>query len=204
MHPLTSKTFSGKKYFNAFFVIPMFLSAGMIPFYMLIKTLGLINNVFSIVLPSAVTGFNLIIFRTFFEGLPYELRESAMVDGAGQFRTLFRIVLPLSTPIVATVALFSIVAQWNNFREPLLFLDDSRMWPIQLTLRRLIINNEMTGSDMMQSANIATQDSSINRLGYYEALKMAAIMVSIGPIVLVYPFVQKYFEKGMLLGSVKG
>jgi putative aldouronate transport system permease protein len=203
-YPLTSRNFVGKKFFNFFFIIPMFLNAGMIPFFLIVKSLGLLNNIMSIVLPTAVTGFNLIIFRTFFEGLPYELRESAMVDGAGQFRTLFQIIWPLATPIIATVALFSIVAQWNNFREPLLFLDDAKTWPIQLTLRRLIINNEMTGSDMMQNANIATQDTSINRVGYYEALKMAAIMISIGPIVLVYPFVQRYFEKGMLLGSVKG
>lgn len=203
-YPLTSKRFRGKKFFNLFFVIPMFLNSGMIPFYMLIKTLHLIDNPLSILLPSAVTGFNLIIFRTYFEGLPYEIRESAMVDGAGHFKTLIMIILPISLPIIMTVALFSIVAQWNNFREPLLFLNKQDLWPLQMTLRRLIINNEMTGSDMMQAANIATGNESMNRVGYYEALKMAAIMVSIGPIVLVYPFAQKYFLKGMLIGSVKG
>lgn len=201
---LTSKAFMGKRFFNLYFVIPMFLSAGMIPFYMVVSTLGLIDTIFAIVLPTAVSGFNLIIFRTFFEGLPYELRESAMVDGAGYFTILFRIILPLSTPIVATVALFSIVGQWNNFQEPLMFLNKQEMWPIQLMLRRLVVDNEMTGSGMRQAANIATGDNSINRVGYYESLKMAAIMVSIGPAVLVYPFVQKYFEKGLLIGSVKG
>lgn len=201
---LTSKEFQGKKFFNIYFIIPMFLSAGMIPFYMIVSTLKLIDSMFSIILPTAVSGFNLIIFRTFFEGLPYDLRESAMVDGAGYFKVLWRIIFPLSTPIVATVALFSIVGQWNNFQEPLLFLNDQNKWPIQLMLRRLIVDNEMTGSGMRQAANIATGDSSINRVGYYEALKMAAIMTSIGPVVLVYPFVQKYFEKGMLIGSVKG
>lgn len=201
---LTSHEFRGKKFFNLFFIIPMFLSAGMIPFYMVVNTLGLIDSMLSIILPTAVSGFNLIIFRTFFEGLPYDLRESAMVDGAGYFRVLFQIVMPLSTPIVATVALFSIVGQWNNFQEPLMFLNKQDMWPIQLMLRRLVVDNEMTGSGMRQAANIATGDASINRVGYYEALKMAAIVTSIGPVVLVYPFVQKYFEKGMLIGSVKG
>lgn len=203
-YPLTSRTFRGKKFFNVFFIVPMFLNAGMIPFYMLIKELHLIDNPLAILLPSALTGFNLVIFRTYFSGLPYELRESAMIDGAGHFRILFRIIVPLSLPIIMSIAMFSIVAQWNNFREPLLFLNKQDLWPIQLTLRRLIINNEMTGSDMMQAANIATGDNSINRVGYYEAIKMAAIMVSIGPIVLVYPFVQKYFLKGMLVGAVKG
>ncbi len=201
---LTSHEFKGKKFFNVYFIIPMFLSAGMIPFYMVVNYLKLIDTVFSIVLPTAVAGFNLIIFRTYFEGLPYELRESAMVDGAGYFRVLFQIVFPLSTPIIATVALFSIVGQWNNFQEPLMFLNKQDMWPIQLMLRRLVVDNEMTGSGMRQAANIATGDVSINRVGYYEALKMAAIVTSIGPVVLVYPFVQKYFEKGMLIGSVKG
>lgn len=203
-YPLTSRTFRGKKFFNIFFVVPMFLNAGMIPLYMVVKEFHLIDNPLSILLPSAVTGFNLVVFRTNFQSLPYELRESAMIDGAGHFKILFTIVLPLSLPIIMSIALFSIVAQWNNFREPLLFLNKQDLWPLQLTLRRLIINNEMTGSDMMQAANIATGNNSINRVGYYEALKMAAIMVSIGPIILVYPFVQKYFLKGMLIGAVKG
>ena len=203
-YPLTDRKFRSKKFFNIFFIIPMFLNAGMIPFYMLIKELHLIDNPLSILLPSALTGFNLVIFRTYFSGLPYELRESAMLDGAGHFTILTRILIPLSLPILMSVAMFSIVAQWNNFREPLLFLNKQDLWPLQLTLRRLIINNEMTGSDMRQAANIATGDSSINRVGYYEAIKMAAIIVSIGPIVLVYPFAQKYFLKGMLVGAVKG
>jgi putative aldouronate transport system permease protein len=202
--PLSNRNFHGRKGLSLFFLIPMFVNAGMIPFYLLIKNLGLINSMWSIIIPGSVTAWNLIIFRTYFESLPNELRESAVIDGANQFRLLLQIILPLSKPIIATIALFSMVSQWNNFLEPMLFLNDQNKWTLQLALRKIIINNEMTGSNMMQGSNIVTQGGGLDRLGFYEALKMAAIMVSIGPIVLVYPFAQKYFVKGLLIGSIKG
>ena len=204
-HPLTHRRFRGRKFFMVFFTLTMFVSGGIIPSYLLIKYVHLRNTMWALILPGALQAWYLILIKTNFEIVPLELEESALIDGSGQWRILFQIVIPLSKPILATIGLFALIAQWNSFFAPLLYLTDSEKAPLQLVLRSLIVRNMPISNRMsVDVINTLRNDQTIDLEGYYEQLKMAAIAVSIGPIVLVYPFLQKYFVKGVLVGSIKG
>jgi putative aldouronate transport system permease protein len=174
----------------------MLFSGGMIPTFLVVKTLGLLNSYWALILPGAISAFNLIILKNFFQQLPEGLEESAKIDGCGDLGLLFRIVLPLSLPALATFAMFYSVGHWNTFFSAILYINDSTKWPIQVLLRQIVILSQGGIGDSAQFESNFVPPS--------ETIKMATIVVSTVPILLVYPFLQKHFAKGVLLGSIKG
>ncbi|WP_426452598.1 carbohydrate ABC transporter permease [Paenibacillus sp. S-38] len=178
-----------------FVVFTMFFQGGLIPFYLIVKAYGLTNTLWSLILPSAVSTFNLIIMRTYFQSLPKELEESAFLDGAGHFTILFRIFIPLSMPVVAVMILYYGVGHWNSWFSAMIFLRDQTLFPVQLVVRNIILEND--NANMIGTTTLAQSQS------VAETLKYAAIMVTTGPILLLYPFLQKYFVKGVMVGALK-
>ena len=191
---LTKRALPGRAFINAFITIPMFVGGGLIPGYLLIKNLGLIDSWLSIILPAFMSTYYLVVSRSFFESIPTELEESAMLDGASYLTIFIRIVIPLSLPIITTIALFSAVNRWNGWYNAMLYLNDKNKWPLALVLRDILINNN--------TSDMAT-DNRDSMFMMEENLKMATVVVSIVPILIIYPFIQKYFTKGMMLGAVK-
>lgn len=201
-YPLTIRGFWLNKPATMVYILTMFISGGLIPTYLLYRTLGLLNTIWVMVLPGAVTVFGVILFRTNFRLLGSELREAAYMDGAGDFRVLFRIVMPLSKPVIATLALFRIVEIWNDFRTPFIFLDDERLQPLTILLRRMLITLEIT--DISRDRSLQDLLLEVERDPVpIQAFRAATIMVTTLPIMLVYPFIQRYFVKGILIGSLK-
>ena len=197
-YPLTYDWLKGKTVINTIIIFTMYFSAGTIPNYILMKTLGLLNNPLVLIIPNCLSVFNMIILRSFFFGIPDSLRESAEIDGANPFTVLVRIYLPLSGPVLATLALFYAVGRWNGFGDALLYISTAPQWvPIQLKLYQLIRN--MTSIDVSTVEMVA---GSIPRVS--EAIKAAAIMFATVPILVVYPWLQRYFIKGVTIGAVKG
>lgn len=194
-YPLARPRFSGRNLFTWMVTLTMFFSGGLIPLYLLILQLGLIDKIWAIVLPVAINPWNMFIMRTFFMGIHESIYEAALIDGASEIGILWRIVLPLSMPIFATLLLFYAVAHWNDFFNALIFLNTASKFPIQLHLRNVVImgrfdqTNELAGG-----SGFAVIE---------QTLKYATIMVSTLPILLVYPFVQKYFVKGVMIGAIK-
>lgn len=172
----------------------MFFSGGMIPDYLLIRSLGLMNSVWSMILPSLVWGFNLIVMRNFFESVPQSLEESAKLDGAGDFTVFAKIYVPLSKPVIATVAMWMAVHHWNAYFDNLLYINDNNLYVLQRMIRNLIIDAQASYMESMSSSASLSPES----------MKSATILVSIIPIIMVYPFAQKYFMKGVMVGAVKG
>lgn len=179
-----------------FVLLTLLFSAGIIPLYLTVKTFGLLNSLWSLILPVSVSAFNVIVMRAFFQNLPSELPEAAVVDGASEMRILWSIILPLSKPIMAAIGLFYAVNLWNTFFSALLYIDDQKKWPIQLVLRQYLINNAEVGVEGPDIAGGAMPPQ--------PALQMAILVISLIPIVCVYPFLQKHFTKGVLTGAVKG
>lgn len=186
----------GSKFVLALVLFTLLFSAGIIPNYLLVKQLGLINTYGSLILPGAISAFNLIIVRQFFMNLPAELLESARIDGANDLWILLRIILPLSKPVLAVVALFYGVAHWNDFFAATLYLNDAHKWPIQLVLRQYVLQ----GSAL---ANAVTIDPS-QPPPPAQTIQMAVVVIATVPILIVYPFLQRYFTKGVLTGAIKG
>ena len=204
-YALSRKNLYGRTVIMLFFTITMFFSGGMIPSYILISRLNLIDTIWVMTIPAAVGAWNIIIFRTNFQGLPTELIEAAQIDGARHFLIYRSVVLPLSKPIIATIGLFTVVAKWNDFFTALLYINDIKMIPLQNYLRSLIVNAQFESQNIEESLSIITvSGTGKNISGLMESIKMAAIIVSLGPILMAYPFVQQYFVKGVLVGSVKG
>jgi putative aldouronate transport system permease protein len=172
----------------------MFIDSGLIPYYMLVRSLGLTNSVFANIFPVLISLWNYLVMRSFFKQLPASLEEAALIDGAGWFTLFVHIVLPLSMPVVATFTLFYAVGYWNTWWNAMLFCNDRTLHTLQLLLRRLIIANESF------NAMLAADVSRI----YTEGIKMACCIVAMVPILIVYPFLQKYFAKGVLIGAIKG
>lgn len=195
-YPMSKQNLYGKRFFSILTVIPMFIGGGMIPNYMLIQSLGMIDTIWALVLPGAISTYNMIIMRTFFQGIPDSLEESARLDGAGEWRLLVKIVLPLSTPILATMLMFYAVGHWNSYFSAVLYMNKKANYPIQVILRNIVIANE-TQDYMAETASSSMEFISMT-------IKYAVVMVVITPILCVYPFAQKYFVKGMLVGSLKG
>lgn len=178
----------------------MFVSGGMIPTYLLYRVLGLVNTMWVMVLPTTLYVYNTIIFRTYFQNLGTDLREAAYIDGANDLYILFRIYMSLSKPIIATFSLFHIVGIWNNFFTPLLYLHDEHLQPLTILLRRLLIELDIqTIQNMMFRDMMDQQRETVPN----EAFRAASIIVTILPIVCIYPFIQKYFVKGIMIGSIK-
>lgn len=194
-YPLSRKNLKGRNGLMNFVVFAMLFSGGMIPTYLVVKNLGLIDSYASLILPIAINPFNLVIIKNFFQELPVELEESAKIDGATEFDVLLRVYLPISKPMIATMSLFYAVATWNDFMSPLLYINDSNKWPIQLLLRQITT---------AASASTALADYDPSIVPPEQGIKFAVIVVATLPILLFYPFLQKYFTKGVMVGSVKG
>jgi putative aldouronate transport system permease protein len=200
-YSLATKNFVFKRFLTVFFVITMFFNGGIIPTYLLIRNLGLLNTFWVMVIPTCVTAYNVIVFRTFFEGIPTELKESAFIDGANDLVIWYKIIIPLSKPLLATFALFTIVFHWNSWFSALLYLRETAKYPLQMALRKLVIIEDITGGAHSDS-EIATMMEMMNVDP--KNIQMAAVLIAMGPILLVYPYIQKYFVKGVMVGSVKG
>ncbi len=199
-YPLSRKDFVGKNFFTLVLSITMFFSGGLIPTYLLMSnTLHLTNTIWAMLLPGAVSVWNMVIMRTYFQtSIPGELSEAAMVDGCSNFQLLLKVILPLSTPVIAVMVLFYGVTHWNAFFNALIYLNDKELYPLQLILRSILVQNTMS-EDMM-----AEVDSLANRQIMAETIKYALIVVASAPIIAVYPFLQKYFVKGIMVGAIKG
>lgn len=178
-------------------VFTMLFQGGLIPLYLVVSGLGLTNSLWALILPGLVSAFNMLIMKTYFEGLPSELEDSAKVDGCGDVYTLVRIILPLSMPIIATLGLFYGVNHWNTYFHAIMFITDKELQPIQVVLRSMIQSSQV-------NSELELADTSALHQLPPETIKMAAVVVTITPIIMVYPFLQKHFIKGFLLGSVKG
>lgn len=200
---LSIREFSFRNIFTILFVIPMYFGGGMIPSYLLIKNLGMLDTIWAITIPGALAGWNVFIFRTFFQSIPGSMRESAIIDGAGDGRILLRIFIPLSKPLFATFALFSIVGMWNSFFGPLIYFTSPDKMPMQILLRRLLIQDDMSIL-RTEAAKQMNQAIYQNKRVTPESMKSAAIIVTITPVLILYPFLQKYFVKGTMIGAIKG
>ncbi|MBE9917568.1 carbohydrate ABC transporter permease [Paenibacillus donghaensis] len=198
-YPLSRKDFRGRNIFMLLFVFTMMFNGGLIPTYLLVKNLGMIDTVWSMLIPAALSVWNVIIMRTYFQTtIPGELLEASQLDGCTDFRFLLRIVLPLSGPILAVIALFYAVGHWNQYFNAMIFLKRAELYPLQLILRDILVQNEVN-IDMLGDAKTAAA-----RQGLRELLKYSLIVVTSVPLLVVYPFVQKFFVKGVMIGSLKG
>ncbi|MCU6713113.1 carbohydrate ABC transporter permease [Paenibacillus sp. J5C_2022] len=195
-YPLSKSFLRGRKYVMLFIVFTMIFTAPMIPSYLLVKMLGMMNSVWALIIPSALAAFNLILCITFFRGLPEELFEAARVDGMNEYRVVAQIAMPLSMPIIVTLALFYSVAHWNNYYSALLYITDPDLRPLQLYLYNLLAQFD-TSDTLTYMSNTVTYDISP------QGLQMATIIVATLPIVIIYPFIQKHFIKGAMIGSLK-
>ncbi|MCT1400226.1 carbohydrate ABC transporter permease [Paenibacillus sp. p3-SID867] len=198
-YPLSRVDFKGRHVFTLIIVFTMFFSGGMIPNYLLVKELGMLDTIWAIIIPSAVSVWNIIIMRTFFQSsIPKEMQEAAFIDGASNMRVLLRIVLPLSGPILAVMVLFYAVGHWNSYFSALIYLSDRANYPMQLFLREILVQGQM------QEMVDISDDSLARSLMDAEAIKYAAVIVTNLPMLLLYPFLQKYFVKGVMIGAIKG
>ncbi|WP_062104484.1 carbohydrate ABC transporter permease [Bacillus niameyensis] len=192
-----SRAMIGQRAILLLVLFTMLFSAGMIPTYMVVKETGLINSIWALIIPVAVSPFNLIILRQFFLGIPDDLKEAALIDGAQELQIFWKIILPLSKPALAAFGLFYAVGHWNSYFSGVLYLSSPEKWPIQVILRQIVIVNE-------PNAALGANEMVMEALPPPETVQMAAILLATLPILVVYPFLQKHFAKGVMLGSVKG
>lgn len=198
-YPLSRRDFLGRNVFTALIVFTMFFSGGMIPTYLLIKKLGMLNTFWVMIIPSALSVWNIIIMRTFFQnGIPNDIQEAAAIDGSSNMSTLIRIVLPLSMPVIAVMILFYSIGHWNAYFQALIYLSDRAKYPLQLFLREILVQGQM------QEMVDVSDDSLLRSLMDAEAIKYAAVLVANLPVLMLYPFLQKYFVKGVMIGAIKG
>lgn len=197
-YTLSRKWLMGRKVFMVIIVITMFFGGGLIPSFLLVKELGLYNTIWALIIPGAVSSWNIILMRTHFLGISDSLEESAKMDGANDFHVLFRIILPVSTPILAVMTLFYAVGHWNSWFAASIYLKDRNLYPLQLVLRSILLSGSLQD---MGDTGITT---SPNAREIAKGLKYATVIVATVPILFVYPFVQKYFIKGIMIGSLKG
>ena len=199
-YPLSNPDLPGRKFFNIFFVITMYFGGGLIPTYLIVKDTGLINTIWAMFLPGGVAVSNMIIARNFFEtSIPKELKEAAEIDGASKLRVFWDIIIPLSKPIMAVMVVFSMVAYWNDWFTALIYMTGEGRAPLPLVLRNILIASETSAS---QASMISGGYAELNKLT--EMIKFASIIVAAAPMLIVYPFVQKYFEQGFMAGAGKG
>jgi len=193
---LSRKDVYFKKIFTKFIIFTMFFSGGLIPMYLTVKGLGLLDSLWALILPGLISTFNMIIMRTSFAAIPDSLEESAKIDGANDFTILFKIIIPLSKPVIAVMVLYYGVAHWNSWFTAMIYIRTRSLYPLQLVLREILMSNSvesMTGGSGSDSVDTIS-----------ETIKYATIMVATIPILLIYPFLQKYFVKGVMIGAVKG
>ncbi len=197
-YPMSLPDFKGKAFFNTLFLITMFFGGGLIPTYLLVSNLGLLDTMWAVILPGAFSVWNMIIARTYYQGIPPELKEAASVDGASEITYFFRILLPVCTPVIAVLALWQFVAMWNSYFDAMIYINDTAKQPLQLVLRSILIQNQP------EAGMVSDIQSTAERAQLAELLKYATIIVSSLPLLVMYPFFQKYFDSGIMVGSVKG
>lgn len=191
---LSVRTLPGRRFFIGFILLTYLFHAGLVPTYLVVQRLGLINTLPAVVLPTAVNVYNTLVMKSFFEGLPEELKEAARIDGANELQILMRVIIPLSKPIILTIGLFYAVANWNEFFSPILYLNSSSLQPLPVLLRNILNAanfNEYVEYDAFSSASV-------------ESLKAASVLLTMLPMVMLYPWIQRHFTKGALAGGVKG
>lgn len=190
-YPLSRRNLPGRNFFLLMIVFTLLFSGGLIPTYLVVKSMGLLDSIWSMILPNAIWSFNVLIMKSFFEGLPEELFESARMDGAKEFRILLQIVTPLSLPVLLTVGLFYLVGHWNEFFQAIFYVTDRTLYPLQVVVREILMQSQQpleNAENMMPT----------------QTMQMASVMIASLPVIVIYPFLQKHFTKGMLLGSIKG
>lgn len=192
-YPLAKKDLFGRKFFLTAIVFTMFFNGGMIPTYIVVQKLHLIDTMWALIIPNAIWTMELLILKSFYESLSPSLYESAIIDGASEYKILFKIILPLSKAALASISLFYFMGHWNSFFLPLIYLNDAKKFPLQIILRDMLIYDTAKESSLIEQARMTP-----------EAMKNATIFLSMVPVMMIYPFAQKYFAKGVMLGSVKG
>jgi len=193
-YPLSRRHLFGRKFWIIMIVLTMFINGGMIPTYLVVREVGLLNSMWALVIPNAIWTFELLIMKSFFENMSESLRESAVIDGASEYRILWSIMLPLAKPALASIGLFYFMGHWNSYFLPMIYLRDTEMYPVQVVLRDLLIKTSATET-MGAEGTVALPP---------EAVKNAIIVVTMVPVLIIYPFAQKYFAKGVMLGAEKG
>ena len=197
-YPMSRPDFRGKGFFNVVFVITMFFGGGLIPTYLLISDIGWLDNPLAILVPGAFSVWNMIIARTYYQGIPRDLQEAADIDGASEMAYFFKILLPVCTPIIATISMWNFVGMWNSYFDAMIYLKDPAKQPLQLVLRGILINSQP------EPGMVSDVQSTAERAQMAELLKYATIIISSLPLMIMYPFFQKYFDSGIMAGSVKG
>ena len=197
-YPMSRADFKGKGFFNTIFVITMFFGGGLIPTYLLISNLGMLDTIWAILIPGAFSVWNMIIARTYYMGIPRDLQEAAEIDGATEMIYFFKILLPVCTPIIATIAMWQFVGMWNSYFDAMIYLNSASKQPLQLVLRSILIRSQP------EPGMVSDMQSTAERAQLAELLKYATIIISSIPLMLMYPFFQKYFESGVMAGAVKG
>ena len=197
-YPMSRADFKGRGFFNTIFVITMFFGGGLIPTYLLISNLGMLDTIWAILLPGAFSVWNMIIARTYYMGIPRDLQEAAEIDGATEMIYFFRILLPVCTPIIATISMWQFVGMWNSYFDAMIYLNSASKQPLQLVLRAILIQSQP------QPGMVSDMQSTAARAQLAELLKYATIIISSLPLMIMYPFFQKYFDNGIMAGAVKG
>lgn len=196
-YALSKKGFPGRKLIYALVIFTMFFSGGLIPYYLIVKGIGLINSIFSMIIPMAVSTFYIILLKNYFEEMPASIEESAKIDGANDLYILYKIIVPTAAPVIATICLFYAVDKWNEYYSAILFVSDDKKYPLQMVLRGIILNfTQLKGQGGFDRA-------AASRPIYTKSVQMAVVVLTTVPILLAYPFIQKHFTKGIMFGSVK-
>ncbi|MBQ6973260.1 MAG: carbohydrate ABC transporter permease [Oscillospiraceae bacterium] len=197
-YPMSRADFKGRGFFNTIFVITMFFGGGLIPTYLLISNLGMLDTIWAILIPPAFSVWNMIIARTYYMGIPRDLQEAAEIDGATEMIYFFKILLPVCTPIIATISMWQFVGMWNSYFDAMIYLNSASKQPLQLVLRAILIQSQP------EPGMVSDMQSTAERAQLAELLKYATIIISSLPLMIMYPFFQKYFDNGIMAGAVKG
>lgn len=197
-YPMSRDDFKGKGFFNVIFMITMFFGGGLIPTYLLISKLHMLDTIWAIILPGAFGVYNMIIARTYYQGIPKDLQEAAEIDGANEMVYFFRVLLPVCTPIIATIAMWNFVGMWNSYFDAMIYLNSASKQPLQLVLRSILIQSQP------EPGMVSDTQSTAERAQLAELLKYATIIISSLPLLAMYPFFQRYFDSGIMAGAVKG
>ncbi|MBQ6520409.1 MAG: carbohydrate ABC transporter permease [Anaerolineaceae bacterium] len=197
-YPMSRADFKGKGFFQVIFMITMFFGGGLIPTYLLISDLGMLDTIWAILIPPAFSVWNMIIARTYYQGIPKDLQEAAEIDGANEMTYFFQILLPVCSPIIATISMWQFVGMWNSYFDAMIYLNSASKQPLQLVLRSILIQSQP------EPGMVSDMQSTAERAQLAELLKYATIIISSLPLLLMYPFFQKYFDNGIMAGAVKG
>ncbi len=197
-YPMSRADFKGRGFFNTIYVITMFFGGGLIPTYLLISDLNMLDTIWAILIPGAFSVWNMIIARTYYMGIPRDLQEAAEIDGATEMVYFFKILLPVCTPIIATISMWQFVGMWNSYFDAMIYLNSASKQPLQLVLRSILIQNQP------EAGMVSDMQSTAQRAQMAELLKYATIIISSLPLMIMYPFFQKYFDNGIMAGAVKG